>query len=389
MKLFKNATLYSPDYQGIQDVLISGNKIIAIDDAIKVNASHGLQTIDCRGQLLVPGFVDSLVHITGGGGEGGFHTRTPQMPFSDAVKGGVTSLVGVLGTDAVTRSLEDVIAKAKALKHDGLSVYLHTGSYHYPVVNITGSIEKDIMLIDECIGVGEIAIADHRGSQLSWQELARIAAQARVGGMLANKGGIVSIHVGDGDRGLSILHEVAEHSDIPISQFYPTHINRTEKVLAQGIALANAGGYIDFTTSTTEQILADGEVAAPEALKRCLQENVNIAQITMSSDGNASLPVFDSKGRLTDLQIGQVTSLHQAMVDAVKQHGVALNDALKTITSNPADILGLTQKGQIELGFDADVLLLDADTLTINQVFAQGKCLMNAAGEIKQSYFDS
>ncbi|TRX55167.1 beta-aspartyl-peptidase [Thalassomonas sp. M1454] len=388
MKLFKQANIYSPEHLGIKDVLVSGSKIIAIDNNISVSSSHGLEIVDCQGTILVPGFIDSLVHITGGGGEGGFTTRTPQMPFSDAVKGGVTSLVGVLGTDAVSRSLEDLLAKAKALKENGLSVYCHTGSYHYPVLTISNSIEKDIMLIEEFIGVGEVAIADHRGSQMSWQELARVAAQARVGGMLSGKSGIVSIHVGDGESGLDLLHDVANNSDIPLSQFYPTHINRTKQVLEQGLVLAKAGGYIDFTTSTTEQILADGEIAAPQALKNALDNGVNIKQITMSSDGNASLPVFDENGRLTDLQIGQVQSLHQALVDAVKELNINFEDALKTITSNPANILALYNKGEIKQGFDADIVLLNKETLNIEQVFAHGQCLMNRQGKIKSTYFN-
>ncbi|MDN3651605.1 beta-aspartyl-peptidase [Thalassotalea ponticola] len=388
MKLFKQAHVLTPESIGIKDVLVSGSRIVAIDDNIDIKATHGLEVVDCTGKYLVPGFVDSLVHISGGGGEGGFTTRTPQMPFADAVKGGVTSLIGVLGTDAITRSLEDLLAKAKALKSNGLSVYCHTGNYHYPVVTITGSVEKDIMLIDEFIGVGEIAIADHRGSQLSWQELARIAAQARVGGMLAGKGGKVSIHVGDGKDGLNILHQVAKYSDIALAQFYPTHINRTESVLKQGFALAKAGGFIDFTTSTTEQILADGEVAAPLALKQALDHGVAVGQITMSSDGNASLPVFDKQGKLIDLQIGQVTSLHQAFVDAVKEHDVEISSALKTITLNPARILGLAHKGQLAKGCDADIAILDCKTLAVEQVYAMGQCLMNGEDDIKPTYFN-
>ena len=187
------------------------------------------------------------------------------MNVSEAIVGGVTTVIGVLGTDSITRSLENLLAKSYALEEQGISVFSYTGSYHLPAVTITESVTKDIMLIDKFIGIGEVAIADHRGSQLSVQELAKAASEARVGGMLSGKVGIVSIHVGDGERGLSLLHQVAEETDIPLAQFYPTHINRTAKLLEQGIELAKAGGYIDFTTSTNEQILASGEVKAAEA----------------------------------------------------------------------------------------------------------------------------
>ncbi|QOL25729.1 beta-aspartyl-peptidase [Thalassotalea sp. LPB0316] len=387
MKLLKQGRVYAPQDLGRKDVLIAGGKIIAIEDEITMPNSGFVEVIDARGKLVVPGFVDSLVHITGGGGEGGFTTRTPEMHINDAVVGGVTTLVGVLGTDAITRSLENLLAKAKELKALGLSVYCYTGSYHLPAVTITESITKDIMLIDEFIGVGEVAIADHRATPVDHLTLAQVASQARTGGMLASKSGIVSIHVGDDKQGLNLLREVAEYSAIPVGQFYPTHINRTKALLADGIEFAKQGGYIDFTTSTTAQILAQGEVAAAQALAIALQEGVDIGQLTMSSDGNASLPVFDDKAKLIDLQLGEVKTLHQSFVEAINCYQVDIELALRSVTSSPADILALKQKGRLILGNDADINLLDEQSLAIDSVIANGAFLMRANTLITNAYF--
>ncbi|NKF50024.1 beta-aspartyl-peptidase [Shewanella sp. WXL01] len=375
MKLFKQASVFAPKELGVKDVLIAGGKIIEIADDLSKFEHDGVEVIDAKGKILTPGFVDSLVHITGGGGEGGYGTRTPEMTINEAIEGGVTTVIGVLGTDSITRSLENLLAKSYALEEQGISVYSYTGSYHLPAVTVTGSITKDIMLIDKFIGIGEVAIADHRGSQLTEQELAKAASEARVGGMLSNKVGIVSVHVGDGESGVSLLHQVADETDIPLSQFYPTHINRSQALLEQGIKLAKAGGVIDFTTSTNEQILASGEVKAAQALAIALEQGVPVSQLTMSSDGNASLPVFDEAGNLTDLQIGEVKSLHQAMVEAVQCFNVPLSDALASISLSPANILKLDNKGQIKSGLDADINLLCAETLAIEAVYAKGKLL--------------
>lgn len=370
--LIKNIDVFSPQPLGVKDVLISGGSIFKIAERLSSFDMPDVQVIDGTDKILTPGFVDSLVHITGGGGEGGFSTRTPEMDISDAIKGGVTTLVGVLGTDSITRSLENLLAKAYALEEQGLNVYCYTGSYHIPAVNITGNVTKDIMMIEKFIGVGEVAIADHRGSQLTVQELARLAAEARVGGMLSNKSGIVSIHVGDEPSGLTILTDVANQSDIPLKQFYPTHINRTIPLLSQGITFAKGGGYIDFTTSTNEQILASGEVKAAKALAQALNDGVTISQITMSSDGNASLPTFDENGQLTDLEVGGVTSLHQAFVEAVQHYHVDISDALSSITQSPANILKLVNKGQVKEGFDADLNILDRATLRLDKTCIKG-----------------
>lgn len=373
MKLFKSAHVYAPQYLGQKDVLIAGDKIIAVEDNINLIASSFVEVIQTDGLILTPGFVDSLVHITGGGGEGGYSTRTPEMHINEAIKGGVTTVIGVLGTDAQTRSLENLLAKAYALEEQGISVYCYTGSYHYPMVTVTQSMKHDIMLIEKFIGVGEVAIADHRSSQLTAHEMARLTSEARVAGMLAGKAGIVSVHLGDENSRLDLLHDVIAQFDIPITQYYPTHINRSRALFEAGIEFTTKGGYIDFTTSTTAQIIEQGEIPAAQALALALKQGVPVHQITMSSDGNASLPVFDHLGKLIDLQVGQVCSLHQAMVDAVKQFDVSIEDALTSITLSPASILQLKAKGCIAAGLDADINLLNAHTLVIEAVYSKGE----------------
>ncbi|MEO3681985.1 beta-aspartyl-peptidase [Shewanella vesiculosa] len=373
MKLFKSAHVYAPQYLGQKDVLIAGDKIIAVEDNINLIASSFVEVIQTDGLILTPGFVDSLVHITGGGGEGGYTTRTPEMHINEAIKGGVTTVIGVLGTDAQTRSLENLLAKAYALEEQGISVYCYTGSYHYPMVTVTQSMKHDIMLIEKFIGVGEVAIADHRSSQLTAHEMARLTSEARVAGMLAGKAGIVSVHLGDENSRLDLLHDVIAQFDIPITQYYPTHINRSRALFEAGIEFTTKGGYIDFTTSTTAQIIEQGEIPAAQALALALKQGVPVHQITMSSDGNASLPVFDHLGKLIDLQVGQVCSLHQAMVDAVKQFDVSIEDALTSITLSPASILQLKTKGCIAAGLDADINLLNAHTLAIEAVYSKGE----------------
>lgn len=381
MLLIKNANLYNPLPQGIKDILMAGGEVIAIED--KISEQYLLpdtEVIDAKGNYVVPGFVDSLVHITGGGGEGGFNTRTPQMNLTDATTAGITTMIGALGTDATTRSLEDLLAKARALTIEGISVYCHTGSYQLPVKTITGNVRDDIILIPDFIGVGEIAIADHRSSVPQVHELARIASEARVGGMLSGKKGIVSIHMGDSTEYLNLLEEIVKQSDIPRSQFYPTHINRNIGLMNAGKHWARDGGYIDLTTSTTEMDLANGEPSCSEALAELLSSDVPVSQITFSSDGHASLPVFNEKAELVGLQVGKEDSLFAEVRKAVMEQDVALENALQVITSSPATVLGLSRKGQISLKHDADMVILDKDSLTIDSVIAKAK-VMVASGE--------
>jgi beta-aspartyl-dipeptidase (metallo-type) len=389
MLLFKNAELMAPQPQGRQDVLVAGNRIVAIGQDFNLSGSNvPVTVIDAAGHYLTPGFVDSLVHFIGGGGEGGFATRTPEMQLTDATLAGVTTAIGVLGTDATTRTLTNLLAKAHALETEGISTYCHTGSYEIPCRTLTGNITDDLILIDKFIGVGEIAISDHRSSQPTTEEIRKVAAAARVGGMLAGKSGVVSVHVGAGERMLQPLYQAVSGTELKLKQFYPTHMNRNRRIFEAGIEFAKKGGVIDFTTSTTAYDLQHGEVAAAAALAEALYLGIAPLQLTLSSDGNASLPIFNEEGELQGLQVGQVRSLFDSVLDAVKRHHVPLAQALTAVTAAPATVLGLPQKGRVAPGLDADLLLLRRDDLLLDSVIAKGRLLVQGAKALVKGTFE-
>ena len=136
MLLIKNANIYAPEYLGKKDILVCGEKIEYMADAIDV-PNVPCKVIDAEGKRLIPGLIDQHVHITGGGGEGSFHTRAPEMQMSEMIENGLTTVVGLLGTDGITRSVENVYAKAMALYEEGVSAYILTGAYDYPSPTIT------------------------------------------------------------------------------------------------------------------------------------------------------------------------------------------------------------------------------------------------------------
>lgn len=376
--LLRGGRVFSPVDQGQQDVLLVGGRIAAMAEHIDSHSVAALEPviIDAGGHWLVPGLVDSLAHITGGGGEDGYASRTPELNISRAIEAGVTSMIGCLGTDATTRSLADLLAKARGLGEYGLSCWCHTGSYEVPVRTITGSIQDDLILIDRFIGVGEIAIADHRGAQPSVHELARLASEARRAGLLSGKAGIVSIHTGDGSDHFELINGVVSQTRIPRSQFYPTHVNRTEAVFQAGLDYAHLGGLVDFTTSTTPALIDQGEVPAAQAVKRMLDRGVPLEQITLSSDAQASLPAFDADGLLTGLEMADMRSLWQSVREGISEQAIEPAKMLATATLNPARILGLHNKGRLAVGMDADLLMIDPDTMAIDSVFGAGRLLM-------------
>ena len=245
MLLVKNAEVYAPEYLGKKDVLICGGKIEKIRDEIG-SLPVECEVLDAEGKMLTPGFIDQHVHITGGGGEGSFHTRTPELQLSELVENGITTVIGLLGTDGITRSVENLYAKTKALCEEGVSAYMLTGAYGYPNPTITGEVDRDIVFIDEILGV-KLAISDHRAPNVTEEELIQIASKVRVAGMLSGKPGIVVLHMGDDEAGLQPVFRALEKTSIPTRIFRPTHVNRNEHLLEDGYEFLRRGGYVDLT----------------------------------------------------------------------------------------------------------------------------------------------
>jgi beta-aspartyl-dipeptidase (metallo-type) len=387
MLLLKNPDIYAPAPAGRADILVAGGRIIRLEPGIRVADSY-CEAFDASGLIAVPGFIDGHVHMTGGGGEGGYATRTPELVLSDAIRGGITTIVGCLGTDGVTRSLAGLLAKARGLDEEGISTFMYTGYYAVPVRTLTGSIEQDLLLIDKVVGVGEIALSDHRSTQPTFDEFARIAGEARRGGILSGKAGVVNVHMGDGRRGLALVKRILDETEIPATQFLPTHINRNPALFDEGTAYAKAGGLVDLTTSSVPAFFEEGEVKCSIGLRRMLEAGVAASQITFTSDGQGSLPSFDEQGRLKRLEVGRVTSLFAEVRDAVLDEHVPLGTALQAVTANPARILKLRGKGQLAAGADADIVLLDSGTLEIRGVIAKGKWLMKDRNVLVKGTFE-
>lgn len=389
LTLIKGAEIYAPHFMGRNDVLIGGETIHQIARTLEVCPEYELQVIDGSGKYLFPGFIDSHVHILGGGGEGSYHTRTPEIMLTDITMGGVTTVVGCLGTDGTTRTMASLVAKARGLEEEGITTYIYTGSYQVPVHTLTGSVMDDLILIDKVIGTGEIAISDHRSSQPTKEEFARIVADSRTGGILSGKAGVVNIHMGDGRRMLSFLRYVLEETEIPPANLLPTHINRSAALMQDGIRYArDLGGLIDLTTSSDPDFLDEDEVKASTGLKLALDAGVPETQITFSSDGQGSLPVYDKAGTFLGLGVGKVSSLYREFRDAVRMDGVAMEQALLPVTKNPASILKLKTKGQIAPSMDADLILASKETLAIDTVLAKGRVMVAGGQPIVRGTFE-
>lgn len=387
MILIKNADVYAPEHLGIKDVLICGAQIEAVGEGLE--GGSGCRIIDAEGKKLTPGLIDRHVHVTGGGGEGSFHTRTPQIQLSSVIRAGITTLVGLLGTDDVSRTPEDLIAKVKALKEEGISAYALCGAYGVPSPAITGSIKKDIAFIDEILGL-KLAVSDHRAPNISTEELIRLASDVRTAGMISGKCGCVVLHMGDGKKMLSQVFEALEETEIPVKTFQPTHVNRNHELFLDSLKLAKLGGTIDLTCEDFPHgLIEGGKDPVIGLLEEARRAGVPMERMTLSSDGQGSWSNYDEAGNLTQMGVSSVDTMYRQVVYEVQNENMSLEEALSLGTRNVAKALEVyPKKGAVHEGSDADVLVLNGD-LSMNTVIARGSLMMQDGVLLKKGTYEA
>ncbi|MCH4209715.1 beta-aspartyl-peptidase [Bifidobacterium sp.] len=372
MILVTNAHVYAPKDLGLHDILIAGGKILRVADKITLPAGAfpDLQVVDAAGRIVAPGFIDNHVHVVGGGGESGFNTMAPEVMLSEFVRNGVTTCMGLLGTNGITRTPRGVYAKVRALNKEGITAYMYTGSYSYPSVTITGSVADDITFIDEVIGV-KLALSDHRGSFVTYEELLRLASQARIAGMLADKAGVILAHMGEDPLGLDLVLRAVRETSLPAKTIHPTHVNRIQPLLQQAFEYAKLGGFIDLSCSDRE------ERSVCAAIQDARSQGVPLDQITISSDANGSTSTYDPAGNLLSIGVLTMDCMHSEFQRLVASGEFSLPQALSFFTSNVARSFSLPAKGRIAEGLDADLLFFDTnEELTLETVIAKGELMM-------------
>jgi beta-aspartyl-dipeptidase (metallo-type) len=394
LTVLRNARVYAPQPLGVADLVLAGRSIAAILERGTAISGIPCDQIDVQGRIVCPGFVDNHVHVLGGGGGLGFSSRAPEIQASQLARAGITSVIGMLGFDATTKSMAALLAKTKALREDGLSAYCLTGAtLEHPVPTLTGKIRTDIAFVDEIIGVGEISISELGYGYDSYGAGAQYIAEAAVAGLLAGrlsrKSGYLCLQVPPYlSQVLKPIFDVVDKTGIPITHFVPSHVNQTEGYMSDAEAWGKRGGWVDIGANYSPANNYSRATPPSKAFSRLRGAGVALAQILMSSDGNGAPPKEEkgeNKPRVANYM--PVAALHAAWRQIVQQEGASIEDALCVVTSNVARATGLASKGEIAPGKDADLLVLNED-LSIQSVIARGKRVVADGVALARGMFD-
>lgn len=242
--------------------------------------------------------------------------------------------------------------------------------------------KSDIVFIEPIIGVGELAISDHRSSQPTLNELLKVASEAHVARLMTGKAGILHLHLGDGERGLSLIRDAISQAEIPARTYNPTHVNRRKALFHEACDLTKLGCWIDVTAFETDGI---GYEPA-DALLRYMQQDLPQDKLTISSDGGGCLPSFDGCGHLTKMDFAD----SQAMTDVFYElldDGQKMTDILPFFTSNSATLMNFHHKGKISLHCDADIIVLNRKS-RIQHVMANGDWHVFDQVQVKKGTFE-
>lgn len=383
--LIKNANVFAPEPLGLKQVLVCAGRIVYLGEHLpQLDDALDVEVTNLDGARLIPGLIDAHTHLTGGGGEAGPSTRVPPLALSQITHAGVTSVIGLLGTDDLTRTPQNLLSQVMGLREEGLSAWCYTGGYHVPVITLTGSARSDIVNLEPVIGVGEVAISDHRSSQPTLDEILRLASEAHVAGLMTGKAGIVHFHLGDGERGLSLIRECLATSEIPARVFNPTHVNRNKALFEEACELSKQGCNVDLTAFAADSI--DQGWSSEEAVVRYLEQGYDGSKLTISSDGGGCAPSFDAQGELLKMGFASCSAVAHSLKNLLDD-GLPEEIVLRCMTSNVAALLKLRQKGHIASGMDADLVVLDQYN-RVDSVMAMGEWHVKNGVQLRTGLFE-
>ncbi|WP_234121717.1 dihydroorotase [Clostridium hydrogenum] len=366
--LIKNARIvdFAKDFVG--DVYIKNGIIEKIGKNLMENA----EVLDIQGYTLMPAFVDLHSHF-----------RDPGLTYKEdietgsraAVRGGYTTLNLMANTKPVCSTMETVKYVEDKAKRIGLIDVSQA-------VSVTRNMEgKDIShlddLSDEVIAISE----DGKGVESSKVMLEAMKKAKEKNFVLMDHEDDKEIFSVDSRLGenLATFRDI-ELAKVAGCKFHVCHVSTKEAI--SYIIEAKKAGYDNITCEVTPHHIAlndkiDFRVNPPlreEEDVEALIKAIKYGFVDAIGTDHAPHSTEDKKKGAPGMT-GIETSFSVCYTKLVHEKNISLNKLSEIMSKNPAEILRVN-KGRIEVGFEADLVVLDLDKkyeINSNEFQSKGK----------------
>ncbi|HWL11553.1 MAG TPA: allantoinase AllB [Ureibacillus sp.] len=390
--IIRNGQVVLKDVVLKADIAIQNGKIVEINEHLAITAK---QEIDAAGQYVMPGMIDTHVHICEPG-------RTEWEGFVTGTKalaaGGTTCYVDMplnaLPATTTKQAFDSKLAVAKEKNYVDYALY---GGL------VPGNVDK----LQELSDAGAVAFKCFMatcGSDLP-DDFRNVDDYTLYRGMkkLAELGHILSIHAENAEITDRLAEEMVEQgkttpSDYVASRPIFTEVDAIKRALyianltgcklhfvhvssaagveeivkareeGQDVTLESCPHYFTITASQFEDIGPLAKCSPPlrdESEQEKLWEALELGKIDMLTSDHSPCPpemktsetnnIFEVWGGITGCQ----NNVDLMFDEAVKKRNVPVTDFSRMIATNPADRFNLSSKGEIAIGKDADIILVD------------------------------
>lgn len=396
--LLKNAKMVNPktNFEGIIDIRITNGIVEEISKNLVPKQDE--ECIDLTGKIVTPGLIDMHCHLR----EPGFNAKeTIKTGIASAINGGYTAICPMANTNPQVdnaTTLTYTISKAKEESEIGF----------YPICAVTKGLENEkIVNVSELIDHGAIAFSDD-GKPVENMHLLRealkyinshnaIIISHSEDSSLANGGvmneGKVATRLGlkgipDITESLAVARELEVVRSVN-GRYHFAHIStkRSIELIRQAkkdglkITAETAPHYFCLTEDDMVEYDAKYKVNPPLRTKEDLEaviEGLQDGTIDVIATDHAPHTVHEKQLPIQNAPMGIAgfeTALALTLTYLVHTGKLTLSEAMKKLTSAPAEILNLQTQGSIEVGKPANMTVIDLDKeWTVDASKFKSKC---------------
>src|SRR5688572_6043178 len=112
--------------------------------------------------------------------------------------------------------MPQLFACVQTFREAKISTYAYTSRYELPPRTLTSSLREDILYVDEIIGTGEMAIADHKAPEPAADDLTKVVIDSYVARFLSKKASMTQIHINKKKKQLQTIHNITKIHEIQI-----------------------------------------------------------------------------------------------------------------------------------------------------------------------------